>query len=988
MLSKRAAFVLVLLPVLVLLLGAISSAAHAQNVTFAGAQTVMPANEFSSSQAKGSSAAAGAAAPRGLSSLPATAQGPISAALGRDDSRYWLQGNAGKFHAENPQHALAADFTAQGVQIHSKEVRNKGARWGLALRGYGYGNDRTAVKQAAPRAKTNRVEYERGGLTEWYINGPMGLEQGFTLAQPPGKANGRPLTVALALSGDLTAALDADGTALTLKGRNGQAALRLAGLVAYDAAGRGLPGRFALRGEELLLQVDDAGAQYPLVVDPFVQQQELTASDGATGDYFGYSVALSGNGNTALVGTDGKTVGSHSYQGVAYVFTRSGGSWSQQQELTASDGAANDWFGTSVALSSDGNTALVGAWGKGAAYVFTRVSGSWSQQQELTTASNGTGGGKFGVSVALSGDGNTALVGAIYKAVGSNSGQGAAYVFTNSGGSWSQQQELTASNGAAQDQFGNSVALSGDGNTALVGTDVKKVGSNSQQGAAYVFTRSGGTWSQQQELTASDGAAWDEFGVSVALSGNGNTALVGAFDKTVGSNSVQGAAYVFASSGGSWSQQQELAASDGATWDQFGDSVALSGDGNTALVGAGNATYVFTNSGGSWSQQQELAVAGVVALSSDGNTALVGAYLNTVGSNYYQGAAYVFAGTATVNVTVGTSPAGLAFSVDGTSYSAARSFAWTVGSAHTIATVSPQTPSAGVHDAFASWSDGGALSHSVTAPAGSTAYTASFNPAYLLTTAANPTNGGTVTPASGTYYAAGTVVNLTAKAKTGYKFSNWTGNVANANSASTTVTMSAPEAVAANFLPSTTTTLVSSLNPSTYGQAVTFTATITPQGGGQATGTVTFKNGTAILGAVAVSGNAASLTTKTLTGGTHSITAVYSGDSSFAGSISKAVKQVVDKATTRTTLGSSGSPSNVGQSVTFTATVTPEFGGTVTGKVAFSDGLTLLKTVALSGGVAKFTTKNLTSGTHTITATYGGSASFVGSSDSLTQTVN
>jgi hypothetical protein len=151
--------------------------------------------------------------------------------------------------------------------------------------------------------------------------------------------------------------LDADGTALTLRGRDGLASLRLAGLVAYDAAGRALPARFALSGDELLLQVDDSGAQYPLVVDPFVQQQELTASDGAAGDHFGVSVTLSGDGNTTLVGAFEK----NSYHGAAYVFTNSGGSWSQQQELTASDGAAYDDFGLSVALSTDGNTALVGA---------------------------------------------------------------------------------------------------------------------------------------------------------------------------------------------------------------------------------------------------------------------------------------------------------------------------------------------------------------------------------------------------------------------------------------------------------------------------------------------------------------------------------------------------------------------------------------------------------------------------------------------------
>jgi hypothetical protein len=146
---------------------------------------------------------------------------------------------------------------------------------------------------------------------------------------------------------------------------------------------------------------------------------------------------------------------------------------------------------------------------------------------------------------------------------------------------------------------------------------------------------------------------------------------------------------------------------------------------------------------------------------------------------------------------------------------------------------------------------------------------------------------------------------------------------------------------------------------------------------------------TTVLGTGSLSGGSASFTTSTLKVGTNSITAVYGGDSNFTGSTSKAVKQVVSKAATTTTLASSLNPSNVGQSVTFTASVTPEFSGTVTGKVAFYDGTTLLKSVALSGGEAKFTTSTLASGTHTITATYTGSTDFTGSSSApLTQTVN
>jgi len=277
------------------------------------------------------------------------------------------------------------------------------------------------------------------------------------------------------------------------------------------------------------------------------------------------------------------------------VFTNSAGSWSQQAELTASDGVYDDEFGISVALSSDGNTALVGALFhtvngntnyQGAAYVFANSAGSWSQQQELT-ASDGAGGDLFGNSVTLSSDGNTALVGAYAHTVNGNRYQGAGYVFTNSAGSWSQQQELTASDGAESDYFGNSVALSSDGNTALVGAYAHTVNGNRYQGAGYVFTNSAGSWSQQAELTASDGVYDDEFGISVALSSDGNTALVGALFHTVnGNTNYQGAAYVFTNSAGSWSQQQELTASDGAGGDLFGNSVTLSSDGNTALAGA------------------------------------------------------------------------------------------------------------------------------------------------------------------------------------------------------------------------------------------------------------------------------------------------------------------------------------------------------------------------------------------------------------------
>ena len=277
----------------------------------------------------------------------------------------------------------------------------------------------------------------------------------------------------------------------------------------------------------LVLVVSTAHAN----IDP-ATAQKLLVGDGVADDLFGYSVSVFGD--TAIIGVPYDD----NYKGSAYAFTRAAdGSWSQQQKLQAGDGAIDDNFGNSVSVSGD--TAVIGALGAdswaGAVYAFTRSGGIWSQQQKLTAKEGtATDADMFGRSVALSLDGNIALVGSGFYA----DEQGAAYIFTRSGGIWSQQQRLTASDGMAMDGFGCSVSLSSDGGTALVGT----YGDDSEQGAAYIFTRSGGIWSQQQKLTAADGAAGDRFGLSVAVFGN--TVIVGAYlDDDKGEDS--GSAYIF-----------------------------------------------------------------------------------------------------------------------------------------------------------------------------------------------------------------------------------------------------------------------------------------------------------------------------------------------------------------------------------------------------------------------------------------------------------
>jgi len=381
------------------------------------------------------------------------------------------------------------------------------------------------------------------------------------------------------------------------------------------------------------------GAQ-PSAGPTWSEQQELVASDGATGDQFGNSVSL--GGNTAVIGAADR----NAYQGAAYVFVQSGGVWTQQQELMASDGAANDAFGSSVSVSED--TAVIGASGKnngqGAAYVFVRSGGVWNMLQELT-ASDGAARDNFGWSVSL--DGNTALIGA----TGKSESVGAVYVFALTGGTWRQQQMLNASDGAVGDKFGCSVSLSG--NMALVGA----AGKNSAAGAAYVFAESGSAWAERQELIAPDSAPGDWFGGSVSLSGT--TALIGAWTKSLASQAQQGAAYVFVEKDGAWSRQQELTASDSAAGNSFGASVSLTG--NAAAIGASGkavdqgAVYIFAPSGGVWSQIQELTASDGTAydgfgysVSLSGGTLVAGALNKAVNWQAFQGSAYVFAGAQPV----------------------------------------------------------------------------------------------------------------------------------------------------------------------------------------------------------------------------------------------------------------------------------------------------------------------------------------------------
>jgi hypothetical protein len=386
-----------------------------------------------------------------------------------------LPGAQGAYAAANPAQQFHAYFTPSGLSLETAGGAAQGWHMAMELSGVGYGSRLTAVSAGEVKAAGSRVEIRRtlsGGqattdqsaITEWYENRPAGLEQGFTLAAAPGERRaGERLRLAMKLAGGLRPRLTAQGQAVALVDKGGREALRYDHLAVYDATGRVLPARLAVTGDEVRLEVEDEVAVYPVTIDPTITQQAyLKASNTEEFDIFGYSVAISGETvvvvahgeDSAATGVNGNQSDNSAFNSsAAYVFVRSGTSWSQQAYLKASNTEANDQFGYSVAIS--GETVVFGAHGE---------------------ASNATGV-----------NGNQ----------GDNSaeGAGAAYVFVRSGTTWSQQAYLKASNPGAGHVFGFSVAISGE--TVVVGEP-------GESGAAYAFVRSGTSWSQQACLKASN----------------------------------------------------------------------------------------------------------------------------------------------------------------------------------------------------------------------------------------------------------------------------------------------------------------------------------------------------------------------------------------------------------------------------------------------------------------------------------------------------
>jgi hypothetical protein len=489
--------------------------------------------------------------------------------------------------AQNPAGRVHARFLSDRVRFATGDAPGQSAE----LRFSG------ATATSSVETTTHRVTYRHGqGVSEWFENGPAGIEHGFIFDSRPADAPGESLHVDLAL-GNATATPGRSADELLFLNDAGQAILSYASLKAWDATGTALPATMAAVDGGIRLRIDDRHATYPVMIDPLVTAFEQKLLPEITGlgnpqDYFGTSIAL--DGDTAIVSAPAS--------GDAYIFVRQGSEWSLQDRLLVPDNPSYASPSIGAAVAIDGDTVAVTELGYGRVHVFTRSGTTWSLQASLRSANmTWWNFGSFGYSLALEGD--RILIGI----PGDNGNRGAACFFERSGTTWTEGPAIYAPDGVANDYFGYSAALSGT--TALLGAPGDSSATVPGCGSARVFVLNAGAWSEQATLRPQVTATGDNVGYSVAL--EGNTAILGA----PGTDSLAGAALVFTRNTTFWAQRAKLAIVDPVI--RLGWSVGLSGNTvvasgfwyrppNSLPVPYTGSVAVFTGSGSSWTRQQLL----------------------------------------------------------------------------------------------------------------------------------------------------------------------------------------------------------------------------------------------------------------------------------------------------------------------------------------------------------------------------------------------
>jgi hypothetical protein len=581
-----------------------------------------------------------------------------------------IQADAGEAFAWRLRDGVArASSGSMRLRVGSGTLRAERANaWSLRLTTVGLGR-RTGWRELAPADAVvvgNALQIRRDALLERWVHGPLGVEHLYTVARRP-EGEGA-LRIAIEVRG-LSARPTPDGTGALFVDARERPRARYAELWVHDARGRALPARMRVEAGRIELRIDDAGAEYPLVVDPLLAALEdtLTPPTDEAGGWFGFAVALSDDGSRAIVGaplTDESSF--EGSTGSAYVFTRgAGGTWSREAVLTAPDALANASFGSAVALNGDATRALVGApqddrddSNAGAAYFFVRSGTTWTHEATIRHPSPFSFD-LLGQGVALDDAGTRAVIGVPGDDPDvANADRGTALVYALGGGGWSLEATLAGAGATDDAALGQAVAIDDTGSRILAGAP-GDTASSSLAGSARVFVRSGTTWTEEEKLVPTDERSGERFGHAVALSGDASRALVGAPDDRIGSF-ARGGGWIFARSGTSWSLEAHLFASSGSGTDDLGTSVSLSGDGTRAALGAplddtsagadAGRVRLFSLDGASWTEGDVLEAPGAagderfgyaVAIAQGGASVLGGAYRQE-GSVPLLGAGHVF----------------------------------------------------------------------------------------------------------------------------------------------------------------------------------------------------------------------------------------------------------------------------------------------------------------------------------------------------------
>lgn len=394
---------------------------------------------------------------------------------------------------------------------------------------------------------------------------------------------------------------------------------------------------------------------------PIIEEIKLMPSPVSNTLSFGQAVAISSDGSRVAVGSPAE----NSARGSAYVFLRTGNSWALEQKIANPAAGNSDQFGISVSFDSNATRVAIGANGStvsgvsacGSVYIFVRSGTSWSQEQQIS-ASDKASTDLFGYSAELDSDATRIVVGAYGSDPAGVSGAGAAYIFVRAGSVWTQEQKLTATSPASSDSYGYDVDIDSTGTRCIVGSMLMNPGGVNDSGAIEIWTRSGTVWTREQQISASDKAASDQFGYKISIDSSGSTIASCAASADVGGITNAGAVYIFVRSGAVWSQQAKLGPSDPVSTLTFGYSACLDATGNMLVAcsyspasNALSAAYIFDRAGSTWTQRAKVNGSDEAnadrygwdsAISSDGTRMIIGAYQKNSSPSTAVGAAYIY----------------------------------------------------------------------------------------------------------------------------------------------------------------------------------------------------------------------------------------------------------------------------------------------------------------------------------------------------------